>query len=48
MTHLIQLINALNQETIFEYEAIEFDAEALETFVADYANPSEIMDVYWQ
>ncbi len=48
ITHLIQLINALNQETIFEYEAIEFDTEALETFAAYYDDPSEIMGVYWQ
>ncbi len=48
MTHLIQLINALNQETIFEYETIEFDAEDLETFAEYYDDPSEIMEVYWQ
>lgn len=32
ITNLVQLINSLNQETIFEYEKVEFDENSLGTF----------------
>lgn len=47
ITNLVQLINSLNQDTIFEYEQVAFDSETLEVFSNHYDNTAEILEVYW-
>lgn len=48
MGELIKLIISLNKDNIFEYKDVEYDDDIKNTFMENYENAEEFIEIYWK